>query len=262
MNQIQNGNNQIIEKVKLTSFIDNIEAISFQRNIDDDRVKEIKDYLIEQKNIYNKYPFLGLITICELNKKFYCIDGQHRLLAYKNLISKDSEIDVLLDSRKLDEYKQLRDLFLKINQCVQVPDYLLYEENEKARDIIKNSVEELYIQFDMYFVKKPTSRKAYRPFIKKQDLENAIFYSNFKFKSKEKLLDYLLKVNIYLSNLDNNSFYNLLDKFKEIDYQDKKDKIFGSINKAKDKCNIPLLLGLFKKFSYIKDKSEFEKEIT
>ena len=46
-----------------------------------------------------------------------------------------------------------------------------------------------------------------------------------------------------------------------MEYQDKKDKIFKLIKKACEKSYNPLYLGIFKNFSYIKNKEEFEKEI-
>ena len=209
MSIIEHGNNQSIEKVKLSSIIDNIEKPSYQRNLDIYRLNDIKEYIIKQKEIYETYPFLGLITIVKFNKKLYCIDGQHRLGAYQELLEKDSNLEICIDFRVLDNYQKIRDLYCSINKSVIVPDYLLYEENEKARDIIKNGISKFRETYDTYFVKKPTTRKAYRPSIKENDFVDVIFHSDYKFKDSEELYDYLLKVNSFLSDNSYEGIYNL-----------------------------------------------------
>lgn len=259
MSEIRNGQKQIIKKVKLSTIISEIEKPSFQRNKDVSRISEIKSYLIEQKKSHEYYPFLGVITLGRLNQKLYCIDGQHRLSAYNDLLSADSEINILVDIREVDDYTQLRDLYKKINQCVTVPDYLLYEENEEVRTIIKNGVNNFKQEFDLYFVKKSISRKAYRPGIKENDLSDAIFHSSTNFTSHQELTQYLLTINQKLVGESDEYIYKALKRFHELEYQDKPLKIKSLIEKARSKnSENPCLLGMFKGFSYINEKNDFE----
>ena len=160
MTEIQNGNKQFIKKIQVSRLLSCIEKPSFQRDIDVSRISDIKSYLIEQKELYKYYPLIGIITLGKLKDKLYCIDGQHRLCAYKDLLDADSEVNVLIDERTIDNYSQLRDLFKKINQSVVVPDYLIFEENEEAKTTIKNGISNFKKKYETYFVKKSTSRKA------------------------------------------------------------------------------------------------------
>lgn len=259
MSEIRNGQKQIIKKVHLSTILSEIEKPSFQRNIDVSRVSEIKSYLIEQKEIYEYYPFIGIITLGKLKEKLYCIDGQHRLRAYQDLLNPGSEINILIDIRVVDDYIQLRDLFKKINQSVEVPDYLIFEENEEARTIIKNGINNFKQEFDLYFVKKSTSRKAYRPGIKENDLSDAIFHSSTEFSSHQELTQYLLKVNQKLVEMSNEDVYKVLQRYHELEYQDKPEKINSLIEKARSKnYENPCLLGMFKNFTYINQKNDFE----
>lgn len=259
MSEIRNGQKQIIKKVKLSSIISEIEKPSFQRDKDVLRISEIKSYLILQKKLHEYYPFLGVITLGILKEKLYCIDGQHRLSAYNDLLSADSEISILVDIREVDDFIQLRDLYKKINQCVVVPDYLLYEENQEIMTIIKNGIGNFRQQFDKYFVQKVNSTRANRPNIKENDLADVVFHSSVEFNSHQELTQYLVKINQKLVDMTNESIYMLLKKYKELDYVDKHEKICNQIQKARDKdIENPCLLGMFKRFSYINEKNDFE----
>jgi hypothetical protein len=259
MFEISNGN-QIIKQIKLNQIYHDIDPISFQRDIDSNRVEDIKNYLIKQKSKNGSYTYEGLITFGILNNKKYCIDGQHRLSAYHSLIDKNSDIDILVDLRTVQSYEELRDLFKSINKSVSVPDYLLYEENNNARKIIKDGINNLKLNYYKFFVQKSNSkRKAKRPTVRQDELENELYHSDYKFKSSEELTEYFEKINYKLSTLTNVQFFHILVKFHEIGYTDKQHKIDDYLDKIyyKDTEN-PLFIGMFKNFSYLKSKVDFE----
>ena len=261
MNEIKNGEKQIIKSVKLSEIFNTIETPSFQRNIDTDRVNQIRDKLIEKKKFYNNYPYEGLITIVSLSNKLYCIDGQHRLNAYNLLLEKDSDITILIDFRLCSSFEELRDLYKDINKSIKVPDYLLYEENEVSRNIIKDGVFNFKKQYNCYFRQTQKSKaRSYRPKLRENELCDAIFHSEYKYSNAKELTEYLIKINQKLCSLTLNQIYILLDKFKEL----KRTDSFKTINNLIDK-NInndnPCYLGLFVNLTFIKNKADFENEL-
>jgi hypothetical protein len=258
MFEINNGF-QSIKQVKVSEIYPLIKKSSFQRNIDTNRVKNIKKYLLNQKEINGNFTFEGLITIGIYKNGYYCIDGQHRLSAYYDLIEQKSDIYILIDFRIVNSHQELRNLFKAINQGVQVPDYLLYEENEDAKNTIKNGIHNFKIEYQKYFVQSNSTRKVKRPNLRQNELENELFHSEFKFKNSDELTSYLKTINNKLCKLNNKQIYKVLDYFREIDYKDKEDIINNLIETVhKKNINNPLFIGLFKNFSYFKSKVDFE----
>ena len=260
-NTINYSPTQIIKLINLSSIYDDITSSSFQRDINTTKVNEIKSYLqnnsdINQETSETQYPALGVITLGKYNNQYYCIDGQHRLCAYKELIENTNNIKVLFQINTVSSYEDLRNLFRVINQNTQVPDYLLYEENENNRDKIKNIIRYLLNKHTCHFVQKTNStRKVRRPNIRQHEMEEHLFH-NQKFIeiSYTNIINYIDEVNEKLSRLSDDKFYNLLNFYKEVSYQDTLKKISTFIAKAKAKNpNNVFLLGLFPKYTWLED---------
>jgi len=260
-NTINYSPTQIIKLINLSSIYDDITRSSFQRDINTVKVGEIKYYLenqsyIDQETNQIHYPLLGVITLGKYNNQYYCIDGQHRLCAYKELIENTNNIKVLFQINTVSSYQDLRNLFRVINQNTQVPDYLLYEENENNMKKIKKVIRSVLNKHSCHFVQRTNStRKVRRPNIRQHEMENNLFHNQeFLEMSYTNIINYIDEVNNKLSRLNDEQFYKLLDFYKEISYQDTQEKISSFITRAKSKNpNNVFLLGLFPEYTWLKD---------
>lgn len=265
-NIIEYSSHEYVQKIGLASIIDKIEQISFQRDIDTSRVEEIKIYLEshKQKTPGNEpiYRLLGLITIGHINNKYYCLDGQHRLSAYKDLLKHDSNIELLFHFVRMTTFEEVRDYFKTINKTVLIPDYIMYEENTDIRDAIKNAINVIVSQNRAHFVKRSDCRrKVRRPNMRPNELEDHIFHSSIDKTNSVNMIKYINRINTKLSNLDNKKFYDLLYNLHEVKPSDKFDKIIDLINKAKEKSpEKPFLLGMFPDYTWL--NLEFEDNLS
>lgn len=246
-----------IKQFNITDIYDNIKKVSFQRDIDTSRINKIKDYL--QKNKYtskesnnNIYPLLGIITIGVFNRNYYCIDGQHRLNAYYSLVTAENKVEIIVHFIKVNSFVELRDKFKQINQSVQVPDYLLYEENNDRQLKIKEAVRNITTNFRSFFVKQTTStRRVYRPRMRQSELEDNLFHCKLiNDMSSDQIINYIMLINDKLNKLDNNQIFDILSNFKELSYSDNPSKINNFIIKAKSNKPV-LLLGLFPQYTWL-----------
>lgn len=246
-----------IKQFNITDIYDEIKKVSFQRDLDTSRINEIKDYLQKKQYISEgstdiTYPLLGIITLGVFNEKYYCIDGQHRLNAYYSLVSDKNQVKIIVHIIKVDSFVELRDKFKQINQSVQVPDYLLYEENNDTQLKIKEAVRNITTIFRSFFVKQTTStRRVYRPRMRQSELEDNLFHSKLiNDMSSDQIINYIMSINDKLNTLDSNQIYDILSNFKETSYTDNKTKISNFIIKAKSNKPV-LLLGLFPKYTWL-----------
>ncbi len=120
-NIIEYSSHEYVQKIGLASIIDKIEQISLLIHAKNkNRVEEIKIYLESHKIGSTSdepiYPMLGLITIGHINNKYYCLDGKHRLSAYKDLLNHDSNIELLFHFVRMTTFEEVCDYVNKINK--------------------------------------------------------------------------------------------------------------------------------------------------
>ena len=76
-----------ILEIDIKNLIDDYKVIvpECQRIIDINKIDLIIDEQEKMYKEYNNYKFLGVLSLCRMNDKYYLIDGQHRYSAMKKL---------------------------------------------------------------------------------------------------------------------------------------------------------------------------------
>ena len=102
-----------------------VDVPSIQRSLDQGRVVKIRNH-IERQFSNNKEPIFGAIDLCQLDGRYYVIDGQHRLRAL--------EEDYRATSRRIpfncviyhiQSQEEMKDIFVVRNEGVPVPDWVI-----------------------------------------------------------------------------------------------------------------------------------------
>lgn len=100
-----------------------------QRSIIDEHVLEIVAF---QKQYYAKnahYLFLNCIQYCIVDRKWFCVDGQHRYAALKLLDDlPDWQIDIEITYCK--DMDEMHEIFRILNTNVPVPEFFKLEDEE------------------------------------------------------------------------------------------------------------------------------------
>jgi len=103
---------------------DILEDASFQRNIIDEHVDKIIDYIIES---YDRgiEASLGCIELAHYSGRIYVIDGQHRLAAYKKAWLKHKCITKIHTFNYfVYDYDEIESIFMLRNKNYEVPAYI------------------------------------------------------------------------------------------------------------------------------------------
>ena len=104
-----------IEKIELNKLIKrNIRIPSCQRDINENRIKELVDKVSTNKNLIFK---MSPLIIGNLDNELYILDGQHRYFAF----SKIKAEYIIVQFIKVKTYDELKDLFYEINQNTPLP---------------------------------------------------------------------------------------------------------------------------------------------
>jgi 5-methylcytosine-specific restriction endonuclease McrA len=100
---------------------------SIQREIIDDHVREIHEFQTQYYNKHGFFFFLNCIQFGRLNHTLYCVDGQHRFHAIKQLFTErilyDWNIDI--EITECQTMEELHELFRLINLNKPVPEFLM-----------------------------------------------------------------------------------------------------------------------------------------
>lgn len=244
------------KSINVSSIFDSIKKISYQGNININQIREIKHFLnttITLENNILNCSILGIITLCEYNNLYYCIDGQHRLKACYELIQPNISVQIQIHVIKVTTYKEMRTHFKRIHKSIQVPDYLLYEENDDNRTKIKNVVCKIVSNNLSHFTKKTKStRQVRRPSMRQYELEDHLYNTNHIIQmTEDNIINLFKRINNKLNKLTDFQFYKLLNYYKETAYNDNQIKISKWIQTAKKKSNSIFLLGLFPNYSWL-----------
>lgn len=100
----------------------------FQRVINDEKVKTIKEHLINEKNKYNISEVIqtGIIQIGSIlengNSIWYILDGQHRYQAYCEL---NSPKIIYAQLWKFNTMEDMRNKFIEINLNTPIENYVI-----------------------------------------------------------------------------------------------------------------------------------------
>jgi hypothetical protein len=186
------------KQVSLEDLSRNIIRPEFQRIPDPNRVQEIKDDLLLEKQKYGFIEPIGVLIIGIYNNRKYIIDGQHRFRAYCEL---KEPSNIIVQEWKCSSMQEMEDHFRRINRYVPVESYVLNPRSEMIKQACDKLI--LYIEekYSAYFSK---SENPNFPYINIQQFRNIIhllpdydkftsenvtdYFENFNDSCKDKLL--------------------------------------------------------------------------
>jgi hypothetical protein len=119
----------------------------FQRVPNPDKIKMIKDALIEEKRRLklDDIPQTGVIQIGKFDGKTYILDGQHRFEAYKQL---NSPTFIWIQRWSFLSLDEMRRKFIEINSNTPVESYImdvtLPQTQKSAYDVLIDYVQTTY----------------------------------------------------------------------------------------------------------------------
>ena len=116
-----------------------------QRQYIEERVQEIYDSIVANKNEKFNIPYLGFIHCGILNRRLYILDGQHRYRAMKKYYDetkKDFLINYIVKFCSVE--KELRDFFRSLNNNYNLHDIILNDEDLDISSEIKKHINEKY----------------------------------------------------------------------------------------------------------------------
>ena len=181
-----------------------------QRSVMQDHVMEIVNF---QKDHFSKkyhYIFLNCIQFCIVFGVWYCVDGQHRYEALKELDDVDDwSIDIEVTQCKTKE--EMHDIFRILNTNTPVPDFL------KSQDVLLSSGLKKYIleRYPKYI--SPCSAPR-RPNIQIDTFLNGLFNQHPP-QSLSHLIEWFEEKNAehceYLTNSTNELCINALEKINK-----------------------------------------------
>lgn len=151
-------------------FVNNIYNAQFQRNINEDHVQKLADAF--------KLSLHSMGTFKVVRSKNYddqfkveLIDGQHRVMAFHQLMEKDSKFnpDVIVELYDVIDKNQKREWYIRANNVKNfeqedLPNVNAEEITERIEQEFKNSIVDVKI----------SEKKPYRPKIGKQHLTQAL----------------------------------------------------------------------------------------
>ena len=141
---------------------DKVVVPTFQREQSPDRIRSIGAFIEEEFN-KNLIPILGMLELCNLDERYYIIDGQHRWEALKN----HYELTKLMIPFPIILYQvytveEMKRIFEIRNKNVPVPNYILNAQEGKL-ELLKASatwlrgVNKIFVD---YALNRPTIRIA------------------------------------------------------------------------------------------------------
>ena len=166
-----------------------------QRIRDDDKVKEIVNYQMEQLKSIGWCNFMGLINIhyCSETSEMYLVDGQHRYEAIRK-INETNNIPVTFEVISVKSMDDVKQNYKLINKNTPLPDF--------PENIDKNIPEDVAKYFKMTYpnIWSKTSRGR-RPNIYFNYFQEALGYlvEQLDIKDKETLINFVDERNNSLS---------------------------------------------------------------
>jgi len=122
---IEINNNHIIYKMMSKNFLKLEILIPYDQRIrDDDKVKEIVNYQMEQLKSIGWCNFMGLINIhyCSETNEMYLVDGQHRYEAIRK-INETNNIPVTFEVISVKSMDDVKQNYKVINKNTPLPDF-------------------------------------------------------------------------------------------------------------------------------------------
>ena len=256
--KFQNKTIKIVKTNELLKY--DLKKPNIQRILNKKKVDDIINYQLNQLKNRHNTNFLGLITInyCNLDKKYYLIDGQHRYRALLELYENYSHnVDICIEIVNVNNFEELKENYNIINNNTPLPEFSV--------DIDKIILEETLVYFqDKYPNIWSKSIKSHRPLISFNNFQESLNYiiEKLDIKDSKTLINYIENYNLKLSENDISKYTditkNQFDKAKRLNFylglfshtsnneygytwvKEIVDKYFEEYNnKIKKKTNIP-----------------------
>lgn len=129
---------------------------------------------------HKEYKFIGVISLCNLNEKYFLIDGQHRFNVMYYLYNRyKHNFNVNVQIINVESMEDIKEVFDNINKNTPLPD--MNFENSFEKDIISDTV--LYFQSKYPLIWSEYS-KCHRPSIFINYFEETILFIQKHIKSK------------------------------------------------------------------------------
>jgi hypothetical protein len=107
LNLIKNKDNLIFKNI----------CGEIQRNIDVTHLNNLIQYQKEYFKKYNTFSFPNQIILCEFNKKYAILDGQHRIQCMDTIFNEhDINFNIALSVIEIDDISEYNELFISINK--------------------------------------------------------------------------------------------------------------------------------------------------
>ena len=177
-----------------------------QRTLSEDRVNEI---MSREKEYYSQHKTFNFcfspITLCQIKREYYVIDGMHRLEAMERLNKEYKQpFDVLLSIFKKGSIEEMNDAFIHINESLPVAIY------SKRQDVHLMCNETFKYFMAHYGTKKcnffSDSESPKKPNISKKKFQEDIANLSSEFRSSKDMIDFI--------ESKNRKIGSMLSKFK------------------------------------------------
>ena len=151
--------NRLIADFKIKNLLDlEIQIPEIQRIIDTNKVKDIVDYQIEYKKKYNKFNFMGVISIHILiDKGYFLIDGQHRYESAKKLHELGHDIAITVEFIEVNQREELENNYKILNLNTELPDF----PDDIEKNIPEEAARHFQSQYPTIWSKNSRSRKPH-----------------------------------------------------------------------------------------------------
>lgn len=232
--QFKGYKNLTIEyRVANINVVNSFDFYKGNRDIVDNHVKNI---YTKQSNIIkrNRNPFIsGIITIGELNNKYYILDGQHRVKAIQNLIKnyKNLELEIRFELVKCQQDKDLS-YIIKILNNKETTDQKILKLGIKSK--LYNYIEKKHTKKIFTKVKNPRPPHVNINHLSKKCLNLGLY--KYKFS------------NVLRKLTEINELYETEYSIEELKFGEKYKITDKMLNKAK-KYNF--FLGFDRKMTYL-----------
>ena len=202
------GGGVTYKKILVSDVIKQIEVPSWQRLLSNDHVDEIydtikKQFAVEEKSGLSQPKVFGVIEIAQHGDKYYILDGNHRMNAYKRIfeiIHKD--LFVVLNVIQVQREQEARDLFDKINNSVPLVELPIGVTREKSNEVIR------LLRQKPFGKMIKGIKKVNPPFVCANKLQHVIAI-NLKRKSTNEIVELICDLNEKFLKRDDNYFINL-----------------------------------------------------
>lgn len=131
------GNNHYVYWIRAKVFNElPIEVWKYNRQVDQDRVNEIRAFMETSKRVD------GMIYLAHLNDKLVCYESNHRRQALKEIANVDGFAYILVDVLEHATHEKIRDEFNRLNKAVSVPEIYVVNEPEIGIEDLTNLVKD------------------------------------------------------------------------------------------------------------------------